>query len=132
MTDFFHPSTILFQITPMKLIVPLSFDHLMYSMCILQTSVRGLQRHVSLSTHCQDRYLFYVPARQSDIPDNAALHPLNFSFPALIYFFSFWPLLSPRQFSQRKNAESATLFHLEVKLEVLKGLACNPPTIKIL
>lgn len=49
-----------------------------------------------------------------------------FSFPALIYFFSFWPLLSPRQFSPRKTAESATSFHSEVKLEVLKSLACNP------
>lgn len=80
---------------------------------------------VSLSRRRQDCYLFYVPARQSEIPDNTELRPLDFSFPALIYFFSFWPPLSPRQFSQSKTAESAKRFHLEVNLEVLHDLACN-------
>lgn len=81
-------------------------------------AVHGVQRHVraSLRAQRQDRYLFYVPARQSDIPDNAELRPLNFSFPGLIYFSSFWPPLSPRQFSHRKSAESAKLFHSEVEL----------------
>lgn len=100
-------------------------------------SGRGLRRHVrvSLSTHHQVRYLFYVPARQSDIPDNAELHPLGFSFPALVYFFSFLASAVAKAILVRggkKTAESATLFHLEVKLEVLKTRPCNTPTIKIL
>lgn len=56
----------------------------------------------------------------------------TFSFPTLIYFSSSWPLLSPRQFSQRKTAESAKLFYLEVELEVLKSIACDSQTLKIL
>lgn len=38
------------------------------------------------------------------------------------------PLLSPRQFSRwEKCALSAHLFHKEVKLDVLRGTACNSP-----
>lgn len=63
------------------------FEHCKYSLFF---SSRPNQTHrgcntqhhvrVSLGTHRRDRCLFYVPARQSDIPDHAQLHPLGFFF----------------------------------------------------
>lgn len=63
------------------------FEHCKYSLffssCPNQTYWGCNAQHhvrVSLGTHRRDRCLFYVPARQSDIPDNAQLHPLGFFF----------------------------------------------------
>lgn len=56
---------------------------LFFSSCPNQTHWGCNTQHhvrVSLGTHRRDRCLFYVPARQSDIPDNAQLHPLGFFF----------------------------------------------------
>lgn len=87
--------------------------------CVSVSSAGGPPRsaRVSLSTRRQGGYLFYVPARQSDIPENVAPCPLNFSFPALIYFLSSWLPLLPRQFSHRKSAESAGAFHSELECQ---------------
>lgn len=68
----------------------------------------------SIAYECLSAHIVRIDTCQaSGIPDNIVLRPLNFSFPMLIYFFSFWLPLSPRQFSHRNTAESARLFHME-------------------
>lgn len=103
-------------------------DHSMDSVCL-----RGFASRVSLSTHIVgiDTCFMYLPGKAIFQITLSWAHS-TFYFPKLIHFSSFWPLLSPWQFSQRKTAESAKLFNLEVELEVLKGIACDSQTMKIL
>lgn len=105
------------QVTPM---IRESWVKRVYSMVCSNVS-----DWVSANIVKTNSFFFLVPARQSDIPDKTQLHPLIFSSPALIYFYSVWPPLSPRQFDQRKAAKSANVVPLGDKVKVLKSLLCN-------
>lgn len=138
---FFAPPPIrlLFIIIQIKLSLcpwPLSLfsyvlQRLFFSLRSYSISCECLSAHVVRIDTC----FMYLPGKAIFQITLRCAHS-TFLFQRSYISSAFWPALSPRQFSHRKrkkkSAESAKLFHLEVELEVLKGLACNSLTVKIL